>query len=296
MAVLLVLPITKGFAVGPCSADEITYTEARVVQEINKIRAEAGVPLLTRLGALDSYAREWSGEQANEGYFFHRDWDGMQTAIPGVTNMNENVLMWRIDYMGSLEDFVREGVGWWENSPVHYRNMTNPDCNVAGLGIVERGGTFYVTLNVGYAAEVIAEQPEIIEEPENLEELEITEEAERSMELEAEDRNGKVWKVAAPDSAPDALNGAVKMELRPSGRGYKIALLNKDGMEISSKGYLDVFFPLEEGQKISNVTIGGVTWTDRLYTDDGKYFILRIEIANKRSDKELMKQDIKSCF
>ena len=101
-----------------------------------------------------------------------------------------------------------------------------------------------------------------------------------AVELTAKDEAGRVWKVAAPKSAPDALNGAVKMELRKGKNGgVKIALLDKDGKEVASKGYVDVFFPLKEGEKVTKVTIGGMTWTERMYTEDGKYFVMRLEIA-----------------
>ena len=133
---LLLVPLSGAFALGSLSPTEIEQLEEKVLARINQIRGANGAAPLTRVDAIDSYARAWSGEQANRGSYFHRDWQSMQGVFDGVTEINETILMWNVGYMANLDQFVNEGVGWWENSPLHFAVLTNPDYNVVGLGIV----------------------------------------------------------------------------------------------------------------------------------------------------------------
>lgn len=76
-------------------------------------------------------------------------------------------------------------------------------------------------------------------------------------ELQAKDAKGKTWKVIAPKSAPDALNGAVKLEVRKTEKGFKLALLDKDNKEVASKGLVYVYREVAKGTKVRDVKIGG---------------------------------------
>lgn len=78
-------------------------------------------------------------------------------------------------------------------------------------------------------------------------------------ELQAKDAKGKTWKVIAPKSAPDALNGAVKVEVRKTEKGFKLALLDKDNKEVASKGLVYVYREVAKGTKVKDVKVGGKT-------------------------------------
>ena len=119
---LLSVPLSDVFAVGAISQGEIEQLEEQMLARINQIRAQNGAGPLTRVEAIDTYARNWSMEQANQGTYFHRDWQSMQGVFDGVTEINETILMWNIDYMESLDRFIDIGVGWWENSPEHFES------------------------------------------------------------------------------------------------------------------------------------------------------------------------------
>ena len=120
------------------------------------------------------------------------------------------------------------------------------------------------------------EKPEVPEEPEEPGEPVIPD----GQKLEAKDKAGKTWIVVAPKSAQDPFNGATKMVLRPSGKGYKIALVNSEGKDVASKGYVDVYFPLAKGEKVNKVTIGGIVWTEYRYTSSRSHLIMRIQIGD----------------
>jgi len=148
---LLSVPLSDVFAVGAISQGEIEQLEEQMLARINQIRAQNGAGPLTRVEAIDTYARNWSLEQANQGTYFHRDWQSMQGVFDGVTEINETILMWNIDYMESLDRFIDIGVGWWENSPEHFAVITNPKYNVVGLGIVNNNGILHVTMNPAHS-------------------------------------------------------------------------------------------------------------------------------------------------
>lgn len=80
-------------------------------------------------------------------------------------------------------------------------------------------------------------------------------------EVQAKDAKGRTWKVVAPKSNPNALNGAVKLEVRKTEKGVKLALLDKDNKEVASNGLVYVYREVAKGAKIKDVKVGGKTTT-----------------------------------
>ena len=263
VAVLLLLPFSYALARSAEEEEMVRYTE----KIVNEFREKEGLPSYKVSPRMEAFAQEWAEEMQRRDRLEHRSHEDFR-AFMGKNSMTigENIAYYfsSKDGMSAMEEILQG----WIDSPGHYDNMTQAGDTHFGIGISKVGNKTYAVFNMGgYFSGVEKENGDS-----GLNDV---------VGLEAEDARGKVWKVSAPKSAPDALNGTVKMELRPSGKGYKIALLNKEGKEVSSRGYVDVYFPLAKGQKISNVTIGGVTWTERMYTEDRKYFIMRIEIIQK---------------
>jgi hypothetical protein len=120
----------------PPPADQ---AERQFFDRLNAERTARGLSILVRDNSLDALARDWSGQMASETNLHHRpDLATRIAAIePAWQRGGENV-----GYGGDVESLHTA----FMNSPKHYENIVGA-WNRLGVGVVERGGTIWVTFN-----------------------------------------------------------------------------------------------------------------------------------------------------
>lgn len=124
-------------AAGPASADS-GGDEMVFVQKLNELRAGKGLPALAIKGELFDLARSWSGRMAAAASIWHNP-DLAARAPANWARLGENVGMGP-DVQALHDAFVA--------SPLHYRNMVDPEFDSVGVGVVHgAGGLTYVTVN-----------------------------------------------------------------------------------------------------------------------------------------------------
>jgi hypothetical protein len=117
----------------PARADS-NLDEAQFFADLNAVRARAGVPPLATDGQLISVARAWSSQMAGGAGLSHNPSLGSQ--VSDWRSLGENV--------GEGSD-VASIEAALEASPHHYQNMVDPNFQYVGVGVVEAGGTIWVT-------------------------------------------------------------------------------------------------------------------------------------------------------
>jgi hypothetical protein len=131
-ALVFALAMATAFA-APARADS-NLDEAQFFADLNAVRARAGVPPLATDGQLISVARAWSSQMAGGAGLSHNPSLGSQ--IGNWRSLGENV--------GEGSD-VASIEAALEASPHHYQNMVDPNFQYVGVGVVEAGGTVWVT-------------------------------------------------------------------------------------------------------------------------------------------------------
>ncbi len=110
--------------------------EARLLELVNRARAQAGVPLLTIDPAVVAVAEAWAQTMAERGGIPHNPDLGSQ--LSGWKLLAENVAL------GSDPDQVHRML---MESPTHFSNLTSPAFSLVGIGVVSRGGQLFVVEN-----------------------------------------------------------------------------------------------------------------------------------------------------
>jgi uncharacterized protein YkwD len=123
---------------GPGDIDSsiIASASAVCVDEVNRLRAAAGDPPLTRSATIDAFSAE-AARVDGTAHEAHRHF--LATNGGYGTSMAENVIpWWKLSQYGSVETIVRKGVAmmWAEgDSGYHYVNMrgryTQMGCGIA---------------------------------------------------------------------------------------------------------------------------------------------------------------------
>lgn len=114
--------------------------EARVRQLINSERAKTGVGALQVSGGARSVAQEWSGHMAGHGLAHNPDLSGdlARAGVTGWTSIGENV-----GYGSSVDEVHQAFMG----SGGHRANIVKASYSHVGIGVVQSGGTVWVTLD-----------------------------------------------------------------------------------------------------------------------------------------------------
>ncbi len=140
---LLTGGMTAGGALGTpvAGAAEETYAPAAMwyylqaedqfLAMTNQVRASVGVGGLTRVPALDDYARTQALYMAQTGQLIHSDIGRLLGAYSSVA---ENI---------SVGPTVESMEGGLQASPPHFANMTNPGLPFVGVGVVWADGTLW---------------------------------------------------------------------------------------------------------------------------------------------------------
>lgn len=129
----------------PARADGVNSAdEAQFVSLINQLRASVGAGPLSVDSRLTQIARNWSANMVTTG--LHHNPDFASQAPAGWTMLGENV-----GYGPSVSQLQTA----FTNSAHHYANMVQPQFTSIGVGVVDAGGTLWVTedyMAVGSAA------------------------------------------------------------------------------------------------------------------------------------------------
>ena len=106
----------------PPSSDELSRAEAASLTLLNELRTSLGLQSVQMSDSqMSEFAREWSLDMRQNG-FRHSS-----------ARWSENIVYYSAANMTPQEAAARFH-DMWVNSPGHYRNMTNPDWTVVGIG------------------------------------------------------------------------------------------------------------------------------------------------------------------
>jgi hypothetical protein len=136
---LAVFAAFTGFALqaAPAAHADTGADEALFLSLTNATRAAQGLQPLATDGQLTSIARDWSGHMAAAGGISHNP--SLQSQVTAAwTELGENV------GMGPTVAMIQDA---FMNSVHHRENILNGDYNYVGIGVVNGGGTIYVTVD-----------------------------------------------------------------------------------------------------------------------------------------------------
>lgn len=114
-----------------------------VLQLVNQVRAEYGLPSLSYNASLATAAQNHANFIALNAIYSHigvngSTWQDRAQAAGYTGYAGENLV-------GGTRLTPQQGVTWWRNSPIHFSNMLNPRWTEAGIGYaVGSGQNFYV--------------------------------------------------------------------------------------------------------------------------------------------------------
>lgn len=119
---------STGAAVPPNTATdgsaELVAAESESLRLLNGLRADLGIQMVAPSDPeMQSFARAWALEMRRTGF---------RHSSPAV--WFENIVWYSDETMTPAEAAARFH-DMWVNSPGHYRNMTNPDWSVVGVGL-----------------------------------------------------------------------------------------------------------------------------------------------------------------
>lgn len=131
------------FLLGHTATVRAQGSPSEVLQLVNQVRAEYGLPALSPNSALAAAAQGHANFIASEGIYSHYGINGstwqdraQAAGYPGWAGEN---------LVGGSRLTAQQGVTWWRNSPIHFSNMLNPRWTEAGVGVaVGNGQNFYV--------------------------------------------------------------------------------------------------------------------------------------------------------
>jgi uncharacterized protein YkwD len=153
------IAIASGLNAGTGVAGELQHhptLERAIMSEMNRVRADAGLPALRRVALLARPARAHSTWLARTGAFQHEGpggtpfWTRLVAAgFPRSARMGENLAL----VGGCAPATARTVVQGWLKSPGHRANLLSPRFRVVGVGVVSTPGcaTTLVTADYGSA-------------------------------------------------------------------------------------------------------------------------------------------------
>lgn len=123
-----------------------------LIDAVNALRAEYGLPPYSVNASLVSAAQSHSEWAASVGYHSHAGPDGSRPrdrAIRAGYGGGATVYVSENIYWSSGNPSIASAVGWWRNSPIHFEGMTSTFYQEIGAGIAFSGGSGYFTLLFG---------------------------------------------------------------------------------------------------------------------------------------------------
>lgn len=136
-------PLAEGAIAVSSAADS-----GKILDLVNSQRRRRGLGDLFWSRELETLARNYSRQMANEKFFGHYDKNGdsvvqraKSMSIKGWRKIGENLFM-----CGGYADANGLAVDRWMKSPLHRKNILDERFNTTGIGIYEsRDGRLYVT-------------------------------------------------------------------------------------------------------------------------------------------------------
>ena len=117
-------------------------TEDVLFSLINKERAKANVPALSRSEKLDALAREWAGRMAAKNSQFHRELTKDLLKSNGWKNLSENI------YGPTGDGSAKAVFSAWMESPGHKENLLRESTTLGGIGLARtQTGEFCAVFN-----------------------------------------------------------------------------------------------------------------------------------------------------
>lgn len=145
---LVVLVTAAALAVPAPAHAETSLLASQLVTGVNRVRSEAGLPLLTETADLDAVAFERSADMASRQYFSHVTPEGrtvfLMLAERGIAYRaaGEN-LAWNTADEATASSIALQS---FLNSPPHRANLLNPSFSQIGIGVSSDGKRTYFTL------------------------------------------------------------------------------------------------------------------------------------------------------
>ncbi len=132
---LVVTTLLATFASAPANA---TTTRQRILSRVNAIRSDHGIRRLDCVAPVDRLAQSHSAQMSRSRSLFHTSnlYSKLRSRVR-LTTWGENV--------GYARNWWRV-VTLWMRSPSHRRNMLNGRFSRCGIGVVQAGGRFWLTL------------------------------------------------------------------------------------------------------------------------------------------------------
>lgn len=122
----------------PVPVQTVAQLETYVLGEINRVRANAGLPAVQLDSTISNISRDWSQQMAVGGFFKHRPGRELDVMLPaGWLRWGENI--------ASAPD-IYYAQSSLEKSPGHYANMVGPFTHV-GIGVYTNGSQVWLTHN-----------------------------------------------------------------------------------------------------------------------------------------------------
>jgi len=144
LASMMALTVVPEAAFADTGSDEATF-----VAKLNGLRSSKGLRPLAVNGGLTNMARGWSSQMASSGGISHNP--SLAAQAPGNwVRLGENV------GMGPNVDSLNDA---FVASPTHYANIVNGYYDSVGVGVVQSGGTMFVTfdfMSTGGAPQVLS--------------------------------------------------------------------------------------------------------------------------------------------
>ena len=145
---LLGLLLTAQLALPTPSSAEPAALTTGMVEQVNQIRLNAGLPPLAEDATLDMLASSRSADMASRNYFSH-------TTPEGITIFNQ-IQQIGLSYhlagenlaynYGGERDAVSIAMNGFVNSAPHLANLLNAQYTAIGVGTAQSGGRIYFTL------------------------------------------------------------------------------------------------------------------------------------------------------
>ena len=139
---------TKRVYSTPVILSEAAELEKMVLKVSNDTRRAHGLAPLSHDSALATLARLHSSDMLEHNYFSHKNASGCNSTCRMTESgyawekMGENIHMMS-GYNYSVEESAKKIVRDWMNSPSHRANLLNPKFTHVGLGVAQKGDTYY---------------------------------------------------------------------------------------------------------------------------------------------------------
>ena len=144
VALLLVPALTQAPVVGA----EPAVLARQMIDQVNQVRAEAGLSQLGEAVALDEVAVDRSSDMAARGYFSHTTPEG-QTVFMMLKErgLGFRVAAENLAWSTYSEDQASQvAFQSFLNSAPHRANIMQPEFSQIGVGVANNGGKIYFTL------------------------------------------------------------------------------------------------------------------------------------------------------